>query len=82
MSDLDEQIRTIRDRIAAAQRARARAEHERDTATAAADRAAEALRTEFGVTTTAQARHTLADLQQALTDELATITAELDQIGA
>ncbi len=82
MSDLDEQIRSVRDRIAAAQRARVRAEHERDAADAAATRAAQALRTEFGIDTPEQARTRLAELSQLLTDELAAITAELDQIGA
>jgi hypothetical protein len=79
---MDDPIQALRDRIAAAQRQRLRAEHTRDAATAAAHTAAQTLRDEFGVETAEQAKTCLAELRRSLADELATITAALDEIGA
>ncbi len=82
MSGLDEQIRDIQQRIGAAQRVRARAEHQLDAATAAAERAATALRDEFGVCTVDEAKAVLFDLNRQLTEEIAALTTQLEQIGA
>ncbi len=82
MTDLDEQVRLVRERIAAAQRARARAEHDRDAAKARADQAAATLRAEFGVSTVDDAKARLADLTAELTATLDALRADLDAIGA
>lgn len=79
-SDLDTRVRAVKDRIAAAQRARARADHERDTATAAATAAGDALRTEFGVETVADARAALADLDEQLATQLTALEQALDEL--
>lgn len=76
--DLDAQIRTLQDRAVAAQRARVRAEHERDSATTSAASAANALRSEFGVSTVEEATTMLADLEAALAAEIDAVTTLLD----
>lgn len=80
-TDLDTQVRTIKDRLAAAQRARVRAEAERDSATAAVEAAHAQLKTEFGVDTVDDAKARLAALEHELAAETAALAAELDQMG-
>lgn len=82
MTDLDETLRALRNRIDAAARARVRAEHERDAATAQARRASTALQEEFGVSTVDQARVMLDELRSRYTAEITTLTEALDKAGA
>ncbi len=78
-ADVEQAVRTVRERIAAAQRRRARAEAEHDAAAAKAAQIRQALLDEFGVTSVEEARAMLTkvdtdlttalyDLEQALTE--------------
>jgi len=80
-ADLDMKVSEIKTRLTAAHRARARAEHERDAALAAAQEAQTQLREEFGVATTEQAKALLASLEAKLAEQLATLDAQLRDLG-
>lgn len=81
MSDLDRAVTELKERIAAAQRARARAEHERDAAQARADSAREQLHRDFGVSTVDDARAMLDQLETELSTAVAQLRATLNEIG-
>ena len=81
MSDLDNRIAELRRRHAAAVAARAAAEVRRDTAQTRVAAVAEQLRTEFGVTTSDEARALLAKLHTELDEQAAALNAALDEIG-
>jgi hypothetical protein len=81
MADLEAELLALRSRIASAQRARTRAEMERDAAQAKADRARQQLHDEFGVSTVAEAKAALGDLEAELhnaTDCLAALLNEIE----
>lgn len=73
-ADLTAQVAALQARLTAARRERARADLELDAANAAAAAAREALEREFGVTTGAQARQLLTQMET----ELAAAVTELD----
>lgn len=78
---VENDIATLRARITAAQRARIRAEHERDSAQATADQALTQLTNEHGVSTLADARTKLTQLEEELAQKLETLNEQLDQAG-
>jgi hypothetical protein len=63
MTELDEEVRLLRQRIEQTGRARVLAEHERDMAQAAARQAAQQLQDEFGVTSLEEAKTQLVRLE-------------------
>lgn len=81
MTDSENQLRQLRDRIGAATEARIRAEQRTDAARAQADRARKALADEFGVSTVADAKAMLAQLTDQLDTNVADLAAALDRIG-
>lgn len=81
MSDLDQAVAALKERIAAAQRARARAEHERDAAQARADTAREQLQRDFGVSTVDDAKAMLARLETELSNAVTQLRVALTEIG-
>lgn len=78
---VENDIASLRARVTAAQRARMRAEHERDTAKATADQMLAQLSSEHGVSTLAEGRRRLAQLEADLTAALTTLNEQLDQAG-
>lgn len=78
---LDAQVTAVKDRLTAAARQRARAEHAHDAAVEAERAVRAELADEFGVTEVEDARSTLAELEGQVSDLVAEITAELDQLS-
>jgi len=79
---LDDDLRTIQTRISQLNSKKARAEVELDNATAKKNAARAALKEEFGVSTTADAKQKQAELEEALTTVVSEIEAELEEAGA
>lgn len=82
MTDHSAAIAELRRRHSAAQQQRMRAEAELDAAKAAAERALADLTREFAVSTPAEARALLTDLEHRLTEEITTLSQALDAMGA
>lgn len=81
-ADLDTQVASLKDAIAAANRRRVRAEHDRDAAAAQAHAAREQLQRDFGVSTVAQAQAKLDDLRAGLQSEINQLRTALDGLDA
>lgn len=78
---MNDTIRDLETRIAAAERAHARAQGERDAAAADADRGRELLHAEFGVSTLDEAVALLTDLETQLVTATAALRDQLDAMG-
>jgi hypothetical protein len=79
--DLDEKVAAAKRDIAAAQAARVRAEHAYQVARAQAEAAARDLRDEFGVTSAADARVAIGELEAALEAECNRVREALARAG-
>lgn len=80
-ADVDAQVAAARQDIATAQAARARAEHQYQVARAQAQAAAKDLKEEFGVTSAAQAREMVAELEEQLGAECTAVREALARTG-
>lgn len=81
MSDVDQQVNTIKTRIEVAQRKRARAEADQDAARAAADNALTQLKSEYGVSTVDEAKAMMAELQSELNACITQTRQSLDELN-
>lgn len=81
MSNADQQVSEIKARIDAAQRTVARAEADRDAARKAANTALRDLTAEFGVSTVAEAKAKMEELQSELDGLIAQTRQSLDELN-
>ncbi len=78
-SDLDAAVTAAQERLSKAQYAVARADADAERAQAETEKLRSHLQTSFGITTIAEAKVMLADLEQQLTDRLADLLAALEE---
>jgi hypothetical protein len=79
--DLEETVAGLRERVTAAQRRHASASAQATQADARAGVVRDDLKSEFGVTTVAEAREKLAELEQQLVGEVAEVERQLALAG-
>lgn len=82
MASLEDQIREIRTAISAVQGRKVRAAVELENAQDRLRTAKDTLKTEFGVSTTAEAREMLDRLQNELNEALVAVEVALSEAGA
>lgn len=82
MADIDARVAAAKRDIATAQAARARAEHEYQVARAQAEAAARDLKDEFGVTSAADAKVTIGELERELEAECTRVRDALSRASS
>lgn len=81
MSDADQQVSELKARVEAARRLAVRAEADRDAARSASDVALGKLAHEFGVTSVAEAKAMMGELQSELDSLIAQTRQSLDKLN-
>jgi predicted nucleic acid-binding Zn-ribbon protein len=81
VTDIEQQVSALRADVTAAQQQRARAEHEKAQAQARLEAVAEALKTEFGVTSLADARKLEGVLEEELAEQVTHVRGLLEQVA-